>query len=364
MLIKDILQCLETFAPLSYQESYDNSGLLVGNRNAEATSALLCLDVTEDILDEAISLKCNLIIAHHPVVFSGLKKITGNNFVERVIIKAIKNDIAIYACHTNIDNVKAGVNKKIADKLGLKNQKILSPKNGVLQKLETFVPEEQAAQVRQALFAAGCGNIGNYSECSFSSEGMGTFRGNEESNPVVGTKGISEKAKEIKVEVVFEKNRQSAVIQALKQSHPYEEIAYYIHSLDNYLQTIGAGMIGELETEEELFAFLERVKTTFRVPVVKHTAAVGKIVRKIALCGGSGSFLLKDAIRSGADLFLTADFKYHQFFDAENKIVICDIGHYETEQFSPEIFYEVISKKFPTFALHLSKVNTNPINYF
>jgi dinuclear metal center YbgI/SA1388 family protein len=364
MLIKDILQCIEEFAPLSYQENYDNCGLLVGDRNAEATAALLCLDVTEEVLDEAIALKCNLIIAHHPVIFSGLKRITGNNFVERIIIRAIKHDIALYACHTNADNVMTGVNKKIADKLGLKNQQILSPKNGILQKLETFVPEAQAEQVRQALFAAGAGNIGNYSECSFSSEGTGTFRGNDESNPAVGTKGVIEKAKEIKVEVIFEKHRQSAVLQALKQAHPYEEVAYYLHNLDNYLQTIGSGMVGDLENEEELFTFLGRVKQVFKVPIVKHTAPIGKTIKRIALCGGSGSFLLKDAIRAKADLFLTADFKYHQFFDAENKTVICDIGHYETEQFTPEIFSAVISKKFSTFALHLSKINTNPINYF
>ncbi len=364
MTIKEIVAQLEQFAPLAYQESYDNCGLLVGDKNTKANSALLCLDITEEVLDEAIQLKSNLIIAHHPILFSGLKKINGNNYVERIIIKAIKNDIALYACHTNIDNVVNGVNYKIAEKLGLKNVKILSSKKSLLQKLVTFAPTENAEKVRKALFESGCGTIGNYDECSFNTEGTGTFRGNDNSSPVIGTKGVSETVNETRIEVVFEKHKQSGVVTALKQAHPYEEVAYYLQDLDNHYQNVGSGVIGELETEEELTGLFSRIKSIFKVPFLKHTSEVKKTVKKIALCGGSGSFLLKDAIASGADVFLTADFKYHQFFDSESKIVICDIGHYETEQFTPEIFYEVIHKKIPTFALHLSKVNTNPVNYF
>ena len=364
MTIKNIIAPLEKFAPLAYQESYDNSGLLVGDKNKETKGALLCLDITEEVLDEAIELKCDLVIAHHPIVFSGLKRFNGNNYVERVIIKAIKNDIALYACHTNIDNVQNGVNYKIAEKLGLKNVKILSSKKGVLQKLVSFVPTEHAESVRKALFEAGGGNIGNYTECSFNVEGTGTFRGNENSSPVIGEKGITEKVTETRVELIFEKHLQNQVLNALKKTHPYEEVAYYLNDLDNYYQNVGSGIVGELEQEEELTALFTRIKSIFKVPFLKHTASLGKSVKKVALCGGSGSFLLKDAISSGADVFLTADFKYHQFFDSENKIVICDIGHYETEQFTPEIFYEVIREKFSTFALHLSKVNTNPVNYF
>ncbi|MDP2386440.1 MAG: Nif3-like dinuclear metal center hexameric protein [Bacteroidota bacterium] len=364
MTIKEIVAPLESFAPIAYQESYDNCGLLVGDKNTEVSSALLCLDITEEVLDEAIQLKSHLIIAHHPILFSGIKKINGNNYVERVIIKAIKNDIALYACHTNIDNVVNGVNYKIAEKLGLKNVKILSSKKSLLQKLVTFAPNENAEKVRKALFEAGCGTIGNYDECSFNTEGTGTFRGNDNSSPVIGTKGISETVKETRIEVIFEKHKQSGILAALKQAHPYEEVAYYLHDLDNHYQYVGSGVIGELENEEELMSFFNKIKSVFKVPFLKHTSGLKKTVKKIALCGGSGSFLLRDAIAAGADVFLTADFKYHQFFDSENKIVICDIGHYETEQFTPEIFYEVIHKKIPTFALHLSKVNTNPVNYF
>ena len=242
--------------------------------------------------------------------------------------------------------------------------KILSSKKAVLQKLVTFAPAEQAEKVRQGLFKAGCGQIGNYDECSFNVEGTGTFRGNDESSPVIGQKGVTERVAETRIEVIFEKHLQPSVIEALKQSHPYEEVAYYVSDLDNYYQHVGSGVVGELEKEEELGTFFNRVKSAFKVPFLKYTGSGAKTVKKIALCGGSGSFLLRDAIAAGADVFLTADFKYHQFFDSENKIVICDIGHYETEQFTPEIFYEVIREKFSTFALHLSKVNTNPVNYF
>jgi len=364
MKLHEIISALETFAPPSYQESYDNSGLLIGNKNNGVKAALLTLDVTEEIIDEAISKKCDLIIAHHPIIFSGVKRLNGNNYVERVIIKAIQNNIAIYACHTNIDNVTNGVNKKIADKLGLINTKILQPKSQLLKKLVTFVPTENAEVVRQALFNSGAGNIGNYSECSFNVTGTGTFKGNENSNPVIGTKNQAEKVNEERIEVIFEGHKQNQVIEALKKAHPYEEVAHYISSLDNSYQEVGSGLIGDLKEPMEIDTFFNLIKSNFKVPTIKHTAKVKKQIKTVALCGGAGNFLLKDAIRQNADLFLSADFTYHKFFDSENKIVICDIGHYETEQFTPEIFYEVISKKFPTFALHLSNVNTNPINYF
>jgi len=364
MKLHEIISALETFAPPAYQESYDNSGLLIGNKNNEINSALLTLDVTEEIIDEAITKKCDLIIAHHPIIFSGIKRLNGNNYVERVIIKAIQNNIAIYACHTNIDNVTNGVNKKIADKLGLINTKILQPKTQLLKKLVTFVPTENAEAVREALFNSGAGNIGNYSGCSFNVSGTGTFKGNEHSNPVIGTKNQAEKVNEERIEVIFEGHNQNQVIEALIKAHPYEEVAHYISSLDNAYQEVGSGLIGELKEPLEIDSFFNLIKSNFKVPIIKHTAKVKKQIKTIALCGGAGNFLLKDAIRQNADLFLSADFTYHKFFDAENKIVICDIGHYETEQFTPEIFYEVISKKFPTFALHLSNVNTNPINYF
>lgn len=364
MTISQIIAELENFAPPAYQESYDNSGLLTGNKAWEATGALLTLDCTEAIVDEAIQNKCNLIIAHHPIIFSGLKKITGATYVERTIIKAIKNDIAIYACHTNLDNVKQGVNKKIAEKLGLDDLFILAPKNGLLKKLVTFVPASHHEVVLQALFDAGCGNIGNYDQCSFNLEGTGTFRGNAFSTPFLGKPGEQSRENETRVETIFETGKESTVIRALLSAHPYEEVAYDVYALNNAHPQIGSGMVGTLKEPMHETEFLNHVKSVFRVPTVKHTQTLQKPVKKVAVCGGSGSFLLKNAINSGADAYITSDFKYHEFFDADHKLLLIDTGHYESEQFTPEIFYDIIKKKFTTFAIHLSKINTNPINYF
>ena len=364
MLLKTIITEIEKFAPLAYQESYDNCGLLTGHKEQEVTGAILCLDCIEALVDEAIQKNCNLIIAHHPIIFSGLKKLNGTNYIERTIIKAIQNNIAIYACHTNLDNVKLGVNKKIADKLGLINQQILSPKKSLLKKLVTFVPPTHLEIVRESLFNAGAGNIGNYDSCSFNLEGTGSFRGNENSNPFIGEKGKLSLEKETRLELIFETVNEATIISALKQNHPYEEVAYDIYQLENTYQNIGSGMVGELEKPISETEFLENLKSIFKVKVIKHTALTNKRIKKVALCGGSGSFLLKNAINSKSDIYISSDFKYHEFFDAENKILVADIGHYESEQFTPEIFYEIISNKFPTFASYLTETNTNPVNYF
>ena len=364
MHIQQITNLLETFAPLSLQEEYDNCGLLTGQKTWECTGALLTLDCTEAIIDEAIKTNCNLVIAHHPILFSGLKKLNGSNYIERTIIKAIQNNIAIYAAHTNFDNVKNGVNKKIAEKLGLKNLQILAPKPNLLKKLVTFVPETHHQKVLDALFEAGCGSIGNYANCSFNTKGTGTFMGNEASNPYFGKPNQLSVELEVRVETIFESYLEKQVISVLKLAHPYEEVAYDVYSLSNFNQNVGSGMIGELETELLEEDFLQLVKTNLNAKSLKHTQKLGKTIKKVAICGGSGQFLLKNAINSKADAFVTSDFKYHQFFDAENKLLLIDAGHYETEQFTTEIFYDIIVKKFTTFALRLSKINTNPINYF
>ncbi len=362
--LHEIISELERFAPLSYQESYDNCGLLTGHRDMELSGALLSLDCIESTIDEALAKGCNLIIAHHPIIFGGLKRLNGTNYVERTIIKAIRHDIAIYACHTNLDNVKLGVNKKIADKLGLVNQRILSPKKSLLKKLVTFVPGSYLEALRTALFGAGAGNIGNYDQCSFTLEGTGSFRGNEHSNPVLGEKGKLSLEKETRLELIFEGVHQGAILSALRQNHPYEEVAYDIYQLENSYQDVGSGMIGELEEPMPEMEFLTLLKQVFNVKFLKHTALRQRAIKTVALCGGSGSFLLKSAINSKSDIYISADFKYHEFFDAEGKIVVADIGHFETEQFTPEIFYEIISNKFPNFATYLTETNTNPVNYF
>ena len=363
MQIKDIIQVIEEFAPLQLQESYDNAGLIIGDFEQEVKGVLLCLDSTEEILDEALKKGCNVIIAHHPIVFSGLKKINGGNYIERVIIKAIKNNIAIYAAHTNIDNVMEGVNGKICDKLGLGQREILSPKSNYLKKLVTFCPLLQADAVRQALFVAGAGHIGKYDECSYNTEGTGTFRPSQGAAPFVGEVGKQQQEKEIKIETIFPAYLKSRILKALFTSHPYEEVAYDIIPVENKYQGSGSGIIAELGEEQSEVEFLKMVKERMKVSVIRHTSLLNKPIKKVAVCGGSGSFLLSRAIAAGADIFITSDFKYHQFFDAENKIIIADIGHYESEQFTIEIFYRLLIENFPKFAVSLSEINTNPINY-
>jgi dinuclear metal center YbgI/SA1388 family protein len=362
--LSEIISHIEQFAPPAYQESYDNSGLLTGNPEMDITGALICLDSTEEVIDEAIKNGCNLVIAHHPIIFSGIKKLNGKNYVERTVIKAIRNEIAIYAAHTNLDNIFAGVNNKICSKLGLTNLSILSPGKGLLKKLITFAPAESAEKVRNALFAAGAGAISNYTECSFSMEGSGTFRGNKFSDPVIGEKGIREQVREERIEVIYEKFLEQKLLRSLREAHPYEEVAFDIYQLDNQFQNAGSGMSGVLEKPMKTVQFLEFLKKTMNTGPIRHTKIISENVQKIAVCGGSGSFLINDAIRAGADVFITSDLKYHQFFDAEGKIMIADIGHYESEQFTKDLIYELLKEKFPKFALRLSELNTNPINYF
>ena len=357
MLIKHLIDQLESFAPLSLQEEYDNAGLITGDGEAQCTGVLCALDVTAEVVDEAIQKNCNLIVAHHPVVFRGLKRI-----VDPVLIKAIKNDMALYACHTNIDNVSNGVNGRIADKLDLKNRKILAPKGAWLKKLFTFVPPGHFEAVREALFAVGAGHTGNYSECSFSHAGTGTFTPGEAANPFLGKQGIRESAGEIKLEMIFRAYQEREVINALLSAHPYEEVAYDIVRLDNKTGETGAGIIGELP-ELSVEEFLAMLMNQFGLTVIKHTRAGNNSIRKVAVCGGVGSFLISKALAAGADAYVTADLKYHEFFTS-GSMLLCDIGHFESEQFTADLFVDILLQKFPTFAVLKSEVNTNPVSYF
>lgn len=364
MQITDIIKALEEKAPVSLQESYDNAGLLTGNPAWECKGVLCTLDATEEVVMEAVQKGCNLVVAHHPIIFSGLKKINGKNYVERTIIAAIKNDIAIYAIHTNLDNILDGVNHQVADRLGLINRKILSPKAGQLLKLFTFAPLEHAEKIRSALFAAGAGNIGNYSEASFNADGTGTFKGAENTNPFVGEPGKRHEEKETKIEVILPVYLKTSVLKALFASHPYEEVAYDLVPLANDFQSVGSGLIGELPEMLDEKGFLYMLKTSFELELVRHTPLRGKKIQKVAVCGGAGSFLTGRAIAAGADIYVTADVKYHEFFDADGRIVLADIGHWESEQFTTGLLIEILQAKFPTFAVLKSGVKTNPVNYF
>ncbi|MCS3288126.1 Nif3-like dinuclear metal center hexameric protein [Bacteroides fragilis] len=363
MKIKEIVSALERFAPLPLQDGFDNAGLQIGLTDAETTGSLLCLDVTEAVLDEAIASGCNLIISHHPLIFKGYKSITGKDYVERCILKAIKNDIVIYSAHTNLDNAPGGVNFKIAEKIGLKNVRILDPKESSLIKLVTFVPSAQAEEVRNALFTAGCGCIGNYDSCSYNTEGEGTFRAQEGSHPFCGTVGELHHETEVRIETILPEYKKGEVIRALLSKHPYEEPAYDLYPLHNSWAQVGSGIVGELEEPESELEFLKRIKRIFEVGCLKHNKLTGRLIQKVSLCGGAGAFLIPQAVRSGADVFITGEIKYHDYFGRETDILLAEIGHYESEQYTKEIFYSIIRDLFPNFALQFSKVNTNPIKY-
>ena len=350
-------------APLAYAEDFDNVGLLVGNADAEATGILVCHDALESVIDEAVAKKCNLVVCFHPILFSGLKKITGKSYVERAVIKAIKNDIAIYAVHTALDNHKHGVNKICCDALGLVHTKILVPKPNFIQKLVTYTLPENVEALRNALFDAGAGKIGNYEDCSFNSKGIGTYMGNEDSNPEIGERFEFVENEEIKIEVTFEKHLQSKILKALFTHHVYEEVAYEIYELQNTHQNIGLGMIGELQHPMSETEFLSFVKDKMQCGGIRHSALLDKPITKVAVLGGSGSFAIKQAKQAGADIFLTADLKYHNFYEAENQLVLADIGHFESERFTKNYIVDFLKKKILNFAIIFSEENTNPVKY-
>lgn len=361
--VGDIIQVLETVAPLALQESYDNAGLLTGSRDMEAHAALMCIDITEEVIDDAISQGANLVISHHPLVFRPLKSFTGKDYIERTLIKAIKNDIAIYACHTNMDNAWNGVNFKMAEMLGLFNLSILSPLPQQLLKLVTYVPSSHADSVRQALFEAGAGTIGDYDACSYNSEGFGTFRAGENAHPYCGEISELHQEPEMRIEMVLPRHLRAWVVRTLLQVHPYEEPAFDLIAIENEWEQAGAGVVGELLCPMDEMDFLQRLKSVFKAGCVKYSSLTGKKIRQVALCGGSGSFLIPKAVAMGVDAFVTGEIKYHEFFGNDDSILLAEIGHYESEQYTKDIFCEIITKKFPTFACYYTKVETNPINY-
>lgn len=363
MIVRDITNYIEKLAPLSYAEGFDNVGLLVGDYATEVTGVLVTLDTLEETVDEAIEKGCNLIVSFHPIIFSGLKKLNGKSYVERTVLKAIKNDIAIYATHTALDNSNKGVSAKMCEVLNLQNTKVLIPKKGIIKKLTTYVPFAEANNLRQKLFEAGAGSMGNYDNCSFNVEGKGSYRGNEQSNPTIGERGVVQFEEETCITVIFESYLEGKVLNALFKNHPYEEVAYEVISLENIHQNVGMGMVGEFSEALEQTDFLKLIKATFKTGCVRHSQLLNKQIKKVAVLGGSGSFAIKNAISAGADAYVSADFKYHEFYQAENKILLADVGHYESEQFTKNLLVEYLTKKFTSFAIILSEKSTNPIHY-
>jgi dinuclear metal center YbgI/SA1388 family protein len=364
MKIADVIAEVERFAAPELAEDYDNGGLITGMADWDCTGVLCSLDVTMEVVEEAREKGCNLIISHHPVIFRGLKKINGKSYTERVVIACLKGDIAVYAAHTNLDNIVLGVNGMIAKKLGLENPTILQPKNKMLRRLITFAPVDKAEAVKEAVFSAGAGHIGKYAECSFTTEGTGSFKAEAGADPYVGEIGERHHERETKIEIVYPFYLENQVVKALVSHHPYEEVAYDIFTMDNVHFGIGAGIIGELKEPMGEREFLAVLKDTFQANGIRHTALLGKPLKKIAVCGGSGGFLIPRARQLGADMYITADVKYHDFFDAEGRMVIADIGHYESEQFTIALIHGLLEEKFTTFAVLKTKVNTNPVRYF
>jgi len=364
MIIQEIINYIEDFAPPQYAEDFDNVGLLVGDAKTRVEGAIITLDTIEKVVDEAIEKNCNLIISFHPIIFSGLKKINGKNYVERTIIKAIKNNIAIYAIHTALDNQYKGVNDMIAEKLGLINRQILIKKKNSVKKLTTFIPNNNAEQLRNSLFEAGAGSIGNYANCSFNLKGKGSFKPNENANPTIGTRGEIHFEEETQLGITYPAHVESRVLRALFANHPYEEVAYEIITLENYHQHLGMGMTGELENETPEPEFLASVKKAFNCGSIRHSELLGKPIKKVAVLGGSGSFAIEQAKLSGADIFITADLKYHDFFKAEETLVLADIGHFESEQYTKNLLHSYLTKKISNFALILANTETNPIKYY
>lgn len=338
MSIRDLTAYLEEIAPPSYQESYDNSGLLVGDPEAAISGVLVCLDSIEAVLEEAIEKNCNLIIAHHPIVFRGLKRFNGAGYVERVVMKAIKQDIAIYAIHTNLDNVYYnGVNAEIGSRLDLHDTRILSPASNTVQ-LESLVYSAQLGSLQAALAA-------------------NQFIADLHFLPIAGTEAL------VRVRLRCESGRIAAIKQVLHHHGP-ADTGVFQQLLPQASPRAGAGLVGMLREALSEKDFLTLLKEKMQVSCVRHTQLLDKPIQKVALCGGAGSFLLNQAIQAGADIFITADFKYHEFFDADRKIVIADIGHYESEQFTIDLIYNMITNKFSNFAVYKTAVRTNPVHYF
>ena len=364
MIVKEVTNILEELAPLAYAEDFDNVGLLVGSNNLEVTGVLVTLDTLENVIEEAIAKKCNLIVSFHPIIFGGLKKLTGSNYVQRVVIKAIQHNIAIYSMHTALDNSNQGVNAKICEVLGVKNTRILLSQKGTIKKLTTYVPKKDAAKLKEKLFEIGAGTIGNYSNCSFTIDGLGSFKAGENANPTLGNIGETHFEEETQINITFEKSLEYVLIDTLKKNHPYEEVAFEVTTLENSNQNIGMGMIGELENEMDEKEFLTFIKEKMNASCIRHSKFLGKKIKKVAVLGGSGSFAILAAKQANAGIFITADLKYHQFYEAEDKLILADIGHYETEQFTKNLLVDYLTKKIPNFAIRLSDSKTNPIKYF
>ena len=360
----EVVKKLESIAPLSYQESYDNSGWITGDPDEEVQAVLVALDLTMEVLEDAIENGENLIITHHPLIFKPISQLVKGDPVQEMLMKAIKHDIMIYAAHTNLDNAWDGVNRELANRIGLQNFRILQSHSDILKKLVVFVPENYAEDVRSAIFKAGAGNIGDYDSCSYNLQGRGSFRAGENADPFAGEKEEYHFEAEQRIETVVPVHLLDDVLTAMEQAHPYEEVAHDVFPLDNKHDRVGAGALGELPEELPTEDFLQMIKEKLDVKILRYAGNLPDKIKNVAVSGGAGSFLIRDAIGAKADVFITADLKYHDFFQAGNRILLVDAGHFETEQFTKHLIRDLLTENFSNFAVRISQVNTNPVNYF
>ena len=363
MIVKDIIKLLDDKYPFCYAEDYDNVGLIIGDEQNKVKGIIVCLDAIESVIDEAIEKNCNVIVSFHPIIFEGLKKITNTNYVEKAVNKCIKDNISLISIHTAMDNSIVGVNKIICDKLKLNKTRILIPKKGTIKKLTTYVPEKNLEDLKNKLYTSGAGTIGNYDECSFSVKGIGTFKGNSKSNPIIGKKGSQTKIEEVKVTFTFPAHKEQQVLQTLKINHPYDEYAFEIISTENINKDIGLGMIGELDKGMSENEFINYIKIKMNTKIIRHSELTGRSIKTVAVLGGSGSFAINNAISENVDVYITSDLKYHDFFKADKKILLTDIGHYESEQYTKNAIHTYLTEKITNFAIVLAETNSNPVKY-
>lgn len=364
--IKEVLQAMDAICSESIQESWDNSGLQWGDDSETVKGVIVSLDVTMDVINEAIDCGCNLIIAHHPLIFGPLKQVRKNGTeVERLAYHCIQNSIAVYAAHTNWDKVAQGVSWVMAKRIGLLNEEILQPEKDGLCNLKVMGTPRDIAEIRKAWFNAGIGNVGEYSNCSFTTDGWGTFEPSESANPSVGEKNKTEFLRENAIEILCTKKDVSKALAIATETSSYETIAHSIIPLKNTNDTLGFGCIGELKEALSLSDFLALCKEKYACKVVRYNPSEKiKNIKTVAVCGGSAIDFLPTAIARKADAYITADVKYHQFMLADDALTLVDVGHYESEIWAMEYLTHLISEKFHNFAIRLTTINTNSVRYF
>ena len=365
MTIKDVTTFLEQKFPLYLQEDFDNCGVQCGDVRQEISGAMVCFEMSEQVIDEAIDKGCNLVISHHPLMLKrGICKIVPTDRVGAMICKALAHNMVLYSMHTNIDSGEGGGNDAFAEKLRLRNVKVLEPHKGMYRKLVVFVPKENAETLKSALFAVGCGVQGNYDSCGYTLHGQGQFRPLEGANPHIGEENHLEHVDEERVEMIYPTGLQRAVVQAIYDNHPYEEPAFDLLPLENESRTIGLGRIGELPKELPVSDFLGYLKDNLGFIHCRYCGDETKMIRKVAVCGGGGSSFIDLAIASGADAYVSGDFKYHDFFKSYQKTLLVDIGHYEGEFFIKNIIFNLLNEKFSTFATLISKMESLEVKFF